>query len=74
MPRVTLTQPHSGRSISVDAASADQWRARGYSDAAPASPAPTALKAEWVDYAVGQGMTRDDAEAMTKADLVERFQ
>ena len=40
----------------------------------PARPAASAVKAEWVGYAVRVGgMTPDDAEAMTKADLVERF-
>lgn len=36
-------------------------------------PAKTAPKAEWVDFAVGHGMSRPDAEAATKADLVEKF-
>jgi hypothetical protein len=37
-------------------------------------PAGSALKAEWVGYAVrAHGMKPDDAEAMTKQDLVERF-
>lgn len=40
----------------------------------PARPATSAAKAEWVGYAVRVGgMTPDDAEAMTKADLIERF-
>lgn len=33
-------------------------------------PAPYASKPDWVDYAVAQGMDRDKAEALTKADLV----
>ena len=37
-------------------------------------PAHSAAKAEWVGYAVrAHGMTPDDAEALTKADLIERF-
>lgn len=36
-------------------------------------PHPSALKAEWVDYAVTQGVERGDAEASTKAELVEKF-
>lgn len=40
----------------------------------PAPPAPTAPKREWVGYAVRVGgMSPDDAEAMTKSDLVEKF-
>lgn len=37
------------------------------------SPAKSAPKAEWVEYAVAQGADRDEAEAATKADLVERY-
>jgi hypothetical protein len=36
-------------------------------------PAKADNKAAWVDYAVEQGAERDEAEAMTKAELVERF-
>ena len=36
-------------------------------------PAQSALKAEWVEYAVDQGMPMDEAEAKTKADLIEEF-
>lgn len=37
-------------------------------------PSPSALKAEWVGYAVRvHGLAPDDAEAMTKADLIERY-
>jgi hypothetical protein len=36
-------------------------------------PAQSALKAEWVEYAVDQGMPQDEAEAKTKADLIEDF-
>ncbi|HWU21548.1 MAG TPA: hypothetical protein VN088_08485 [Nocardioides sp.] len=37
-------------------------------------PAASANKSEWVDYAVSQGSSRDEAEAMTKAELVEQYQ
>lgn len=36
-------------------------------------PNVNAVKAEWVGWAVAQGLTPDDAEALTKADLIERF-
>lgn len=36
-------------------------------------PALNAVKAEWVGWAVVQGLKPDEAEALTKADLVERF-
>jgi hypothetical protein len=39
----------------------------------PARPATSATKAEWVDYAVSQGSSRDEAEAATKADLINAY-
>lgn len=36
-------------------------------------PALNAKKLEWVGWAVAQGMDADDAEALTKDDLIERF-
>jgi hypothetical protein len=43
-------------------------------DGIPPRPAQSAQKAEWVGYAVlVGGMKPDDAEAMTKQDLIERF-
>lgn len=43
--------------------------------AAPASEQPTSrdAKAVWVDYAVSQGADRDEAEDLTKADLVDLY-
>lgn len=36
-------------------------------------PAKSAVKSEWVAWAVVQGVSLDDAEAATKQDLVDRF-
>lgn len=36
-------------------------------------PLAMAPKAEWIRYAIDQGMDQDDAEALTKAELVEKF-
>lgn len=36
-------------------------------------PAPGDPKAAWVDYAVSQGHKREDAESMTKADLIATY-
>lgn len=36
-------------------------------------PAQSAAKAEWVDYAVSQGVAPGEAEALTKAELVEQY-
>lgn len=42
-------------------------------DAEPKRPALDAKKADWVGWAVHNGMTPDDAEALTIPDLIERF-
>lgn len=40
----------------------------------PARPAKSASKAEWVGYAVrAHGVLPDDAEAMTKDDLIDTY-
>ena len=36
-------------------------------------PAQSDTKEAWVDFAVTKGTARDKAEAMTKADLVDKF-
>lgn len=36
-------------------------------------PKPYDSKAEWVDYAVSKGAQRDEAEELTKADLIEMY-
>lgn len=36
-------------------------------------PTPSDVKAAWVDYAVARGESREEAEAMTKADLIDVF-
>lgn len=36
-------------------------------------PAQAANKDAWVEYAVAQGFDRDEAEAATKAELIDRF-
>jgi hypothetical protein len=43
--------------------------------AAPKRPADTALKSEWVGYAlaVDADLSVDDADAMTKNDLIEKY-
>jgi hypothetical protein len=39
----------------------------------PEPPKPSDPKQDWMDYAVTQGMTEDEAGAQTKADLMSRF-
>jgi hypothetical protein len=36
-------------------------------------PTQSDLKADWVEFAVSKGESRDAAEAMTKAELVDKF-
>ena len=36
-------------------------------------PNKSASKGDWVDYAVSQGMSRADAEAVTKDELIGRY-
>jgi hypothetical protein len=40
---------------------------------APKPPAKSANKDEWVAYAESQGTSHDDAEALTKDQLIEQF-
>lgn len=40
---------------------------------APPLPKRTDNRATWVDFAISQGMERDTAAGMTKADLIEAF-
>lgn len=37
------------------------------------APGPAAIKQEWIDYAVSQGASPEQAAAMTKADLMSRY-
>jgi hypothetical protein len=41
--------------------------------AAKTGPAPGDPKAAWVDHAVNQGLSRDEAEAMTKVQLQQGY-
>lgn len=40
---------------------------------APERPPHSAIKQEWVDYAAALGADRDQAEALTKAELIARY-
>lgn len=56
-----------GQSSAGEAATEQQ------ADDSPSRPARNDSKDSWVDYAVSQGMNREDAEAMTKAALVTLY-
>lgn len=63
----------------VPARSVGVYMARGWTVAGSdqtdtaGKPATSDRKADWVDWAVAQGADRDEAEAATKADLVEQY-
>lgn len=44
-----------------------------YSEAPATRPALNAPKGEWIGWAVRHGAKPDDAEALTKADLIEQY-
>lgn len=57
-------------------ADGSDYEAHGATDLANGTirrPGINASKNEWVGYAVSQGMRVDDADAMTKADLVDKY-
>lgn len=41
--------------------------------AAPEAPKPYASKPEWVAYAVTRGVPQDEAESLSKNDLIKRL-
>ena len=64
----------TGAEADVTEAVADRRIASGrWKSAGNTGPSESDLKAVWVDHAVSQGADRDEAEAMTKAQLVEQF-
>lgn len=48
----------------------DGWR-KVPGDEQATRPAQSAPKADWVAYAITRGISREEAEAMTKAELIE---
>lgn len=70
-PEIRLMEPDEptgplGPSDPVDVAGGDDERD-------VARPPQVAPKADWVDYAVSRGASRNDAEVATKAELIERY-
>lgn len=76
MPKITL---HGGSTppVTDEEKAAQQEPADDVLEASPepsgGKPAVNDAKAAWVDYAIVQGWSREDAEAATKADLVEKL-
>lgn len=61
-----------GVGVTDDPSAIARFQARGWTvEFDSAAPKQNDRKAAWVDYAVARGFDRGDADAMTKADLVE---
>lgn len=76
LPEPLAYQQSRGQLVRVNADGSDYGPAHGAMDLVNGEirvPGVKAPKNEWVGYAVAQGMSVDDADAMTKAELVERF-
>lgn len=65
----TLTHPNSGHVLEVDDARADLYLAQGWRIATPAAPKASATKADWVAFAIAQGLDPAEAEAMKRDEL-----
>ncbi|WP_329622925.1 hypothetical protein OG357_22950 [Streptomyces sp. NBC_01255] len=67
----------SSEAVELEKLAADPesgWRAVAEKSPAPVGPpAKTAVKAEWVAYAVAQGAEQAEAEAATKDDLITTY-
>lgn len=49
------------------------WGRSGDDPVVPKRPADSAGKPKWVDYGVALGNDRDELEALTKQELIDRF-
>jgi hypothetical protein len=67
-----VTRGELGR-VNADGSPYEALDATDPADGEVRVPSKNALKDEWVGYAVSKGMSVDDADAMTKTDLIERF-
>ena len=72
--KLDLSDPGSAE-LGRQAAADDAGATDAAEDEAPAAEAPAKAdnKAAWVDYAIAQGADEDEANGLTKAELVERF-
>lgn len=68
--RTEITHPEFGTQ-SVPAKTVAAWQEVGWADSTAEPPARSAEKAEWVEFAVTQGMARDDAKKKTKDQLIK---
>ncbi|MCA1570782.1 MAG: hypothetical protein LC798_10795 [Chloroflexi bacterium] len=57
----------------VDLGMVDDDSKRSSSSDDDGAPSKSAPKSDWVDHAVSQGATREDAEASTKDELIGKY-
>lgn len=71
---VVVVQPDGSAAFNLEGEPAPgQYSPQEANDSDPAAPPKSAPKAEWVEYATKQGLSQEEAESMSKADLVDRF-
>ena len=64
-----LTHPASTQTIEVADAAAERYLSQGWRKASTDAPKASASKADWLAYALAQGLPGDEAEAMTRDEL-----
>jgi hypothetical protein len=71
---VVVVQPDGSAAFNLEGDPAPgQYTPQEANESDPAAPPKSAPKAEWVDYATKQGLSKDEAESMSKADLVDKY-
>lgn len=74
-----IYHPDLDRTVKVDDRHVAIWEKSGWQlteDEPPEGPTPpnrSASKADWVEFAVAQGLSRENAEGASKDDLIARF-
>lgn len=63
----------NARAGMTSAEDVDKAAKEGDSQKEDKAPAKSAAKGEWVDYAEKKGANREEAEGMTKEELVEKY-
>lgn len=64
-----MTHPTSEQIIDVHDAAVDRYVSQGWREASEGAPSASASKADWLTFAVSQGLPAEEAEAMTKDEL-----
>lgn len=64
-----LTHPASTQTLDVSENVAERYLTQGWRPASTDAPKASASKADWLAYALAQGLPGDEAEAMTRDEL-----